>query len=210
MRFGIHQVVALFATILISQGHLASAGSSSGPKRRSDEPKLYEVSAPTGDVAYFQVTPDGSTALFRDPAGTILAVENDHKYFPGYTIRFAQGTREMEVFSSLIFYKQNQPLPVIYVINREYIAGIDDGQTRGKELIDRARKEFQKSPEDFRSLLLSFYQFAEKSLPEMAAASASIEDLLNNGPGTLKPYEAHTRLIEDSQECAKIKAMMAP
>lgn len=175
------------------------------PKHDPHAPRLFEVSAPTGDVSYFQVTPDGRTSLFRDPSGRVLSIENDLKVFPGSTLRFAQGKQELQIFTSMLFYEQKQPLPVIYVINGEYVAGID-----GNDLMERAKKEFHRAPEEFRNLLMNFYLFAEKGIPDLGPPSAAIETLLYDGTGELKAYDTHTRLIEDAEEIARIRSMMTP
>jgi hypothetical protein len=103
------------------------------------------------------------------------------------------------------FYEQKQPLPVIDAIDGEYIAGID-----GEDFMGRVKKEFRKAPEDFRNLLMNFYLFAEKGIPLLSPPSGVAEALVEDGPGALKAYDTHTRLIEDPDEVAKIRSMMTP
>ena len=97
----------------------------------------------------------------------------------GYTVTFfhVDSKSIFKKFMSIIFYKQNLPLPVIYTVNGTIIAGIADGGAKEKDLQTAVQKEFDKLPVEFQQAMREFYLFCDKSTPGLLVLSAYLSNI---------------------------------
>jgi hypothetical protein len=102
--------------------------------------------------------------LFKGPSGIKIKVTKSRTDFPGDTTDYTHvgGHSAFTQWGSVIFYEQSLPIPIIYVINGIYVAGLADDGPHWNDLKTAIRKEFEKLPTNFYQGLRELYLFCIK------------------------------------------------
>ena len=135
--------------------------------------------------------------LFKGPSGVkIRATQLNNANFMGTTTEFSLvgGPATLTHSVSTIFYKQNKPIPTIFVINGVVIAGISDSGAMEKELQASVQKEYGKLPSDFQQGLREFYQYCAKSNIGLVTIAASLDFILGE---QLPPFQVDQVINRD-------------
>ena len=138
--------------------------------------------------------------LFKGPSGAkIRAIQTKDENFFGHTIEFTflPSRIEFKSTSSTIFYEQNLPIPVIYVVNGVAIAGIGDGGAREKELNEKVHKEFAKLPMEFQQGLREFYLYCTKSVIGLVGMAVILDSIFGK---QMEPYQTDKLINTNSYD----------
>jgi hypothetical protein len=180
-------MVLCLATFMLVSGLM---GQDDAKTRKAMPPTLIELcgNGETAQALCFGKAPYLiDEILFKGPSGVKIKLTRSRGYFPGDSWDFVHigGHSVFTQWGSPIFYEQNLPVPVIYVINGVYIAGLGDGGSQEHNLEIALNKEFDKLPVNFQQGLREMYLFCDKATIGVATSIGPLRQVF----GKLETYK---------------------
>jgi hypothetical protein len=115
--------------------------------------------------------------MFKGPSGSKIMAsrsKDEDSFGLRFTFQHVDSKATLKIYMSTIFYDQNLPIPIIYIVNGTPIVGFGDGGAKEKDLLTAMQKEFEKLPAEFREALREFYLFTNKSNIGLLAMSSPL------------------------------------